>query len=278
MMLFVAKGGVENLIHVEGKSFESLALPQPLRFRPPLVELARHPMAFNYQWQLMRYVFDLPSPYDFPPLRGWSAEDLRILGRFNTVAKRIAGGEVISGDYRVTVSVQREGKSESLEKVLPSDELMAGFAASFRQLYSDKEPASWKRVRDLMGRKSHEVHDEHRDQRLEWLARWRHAHGRLLATELSVLVGQKLAEEGKWGGPIPGEGASPTLLISQFQYGDLIHWDRHAPFIEQLAQDPTLEAMTIMDFLKSCSALCHTYFGVAVIIEAATRVEVDRRP
>jgi hypothetical protein len=264
-----------EFITVTGRSFESLALPQALRFRPPLVELARSPGGFNYYWQLLTYVFDLPSPYDFPRLPGWTDEQLNTLTRFTTVSRRLAAGEVVSGNYQVTVNVDQEDGQQRERHVrdLPSDELMAGYAVSFRQLYSDDEPASWQKVRNLLGRRSHEVRDEHTDQRLEWLTRWRRAHGRLLATDLGVLVGQKLEERGRYAGPYPGEDVSPTLLISQFQYGDLIHWGRHAAFLDQLAQDPTSEALMIMRFLKCCTALCHIYFGMAVMIEAATRGE-----
>jgi hypothetical protein len=262
-----------EFITVRGRSFESLALPQPLKFRPPLVEVARNPDGFSYYWQLLTYVFDLPSPYDFPPLPDWTDEELSTLTRFATVARRIAAGEVVSGKYQVTVSVDQQDGQQRARHVrdLPSDELMAGFAVSFRQLYSDDEPASWQKVRNLLGRRSHEARDEHTDQRLEWLARWRRAHGRLLATDLKGLVRQTLEERGRWAGPDSGGAVSPTLVISQFQYGDLIHWGRHAAFLDKLAQDPIGEALMIMRFLEACGGLCHLYFGMAVMIEAATR-------
>jgi hypothetical protein len=265
-------------MRIKGVSFESLALPQALRFRPPLVEVARNPMGFNFEWQLLTYVFDLPNPFEFPALTGWTDDELSVLRRFSTVARRIAGGEVISGKYQVSVSYERVSDRETLVRDLPSDELMAGFAVSFRQLNSNEEPASWHKVRNILSRKSHGTDDQFRDQRLEWLSRWWGAHGRLLGSELSVLVGRKLEEEGKWGGPFPGDGLSPTTLISQFHYGDLIHWGRHAGFVAQLAEDPTREALTLMQFLKCCGALCHIYFGTAVLVDAATKGLVPATP
>ncbi len=73
--------------------------------------------------------------------------------------------------------------------------------------------------------------------------------------------------------PVPGEDVKPQELLSLFQYGDLIHWDRHAGALSALAGDDLLYKYATMHFLEVVIQLSHFYLGYSLLVARAMAIK-----
>jgi len=117
----------------------------------------------------------------------------------------------------------------------PPAEALRGTTVLFRQLASNDEPASFLKVRKIIGKHVHETSDAQRGKREELHTAWKRAHAGLREGLLRTTADLKVANAIHWNQPVGGEDVRPQHVLSLFQYGDLIHWDRHAADFEVLA-------------------------------------------
>lgn len=256
---------------IHASEWRSLALPQPLRFSPPYADRAANPRGYAYWWQLFRLVFDLPDPNRFPPLGDFGDEERAVLERYVDVCEELAESTVLSHDGGIAVHVDQG--QERVEVDFPPKESIRGTAVLFRQLASAEEEASYSKVRKVIGRHIYELDDDRRDERKEWQARWNGAHGQLQARLLIAMADREVIR--RQGGhatvPVVGEEVKPQEILSLFQYGDLIHWGKHASALKTLAGDDFAYNRALYDYISVVIQLSHFYLGYSLLVARALR-------
>jgi hypothetical protein len=267
-------------IKVTARSFEWLATSTTeLRFPAPLADRAPDPSGFEFWWKMMEFVFALPAPGTFPAFERQPKKSQReILDRYVSACEELAESQVLSGQDGMTVHVPDGPEDDELvETTFSSKELTRGFAVLFRQLHTSEksDPARFLRVDEILKQCNDRAGDAYVDERRRQLASWRKARGSLLAENLKVRVGQKLRDQDRMPSEIPGEGQiSPQMLISTYQYGDLIHWGHQRSVIEAAADDSFEQAMLRMSFLNAAAGLAHLYIGYSLLVRASLGVVV----
>lgn len=259
----------KHLVNVTAESFETPALTHPLKFPVPYNETPAGQGNYSRAWNMIQYVFDLPNPRLFPPLAGVSSDDARVLDRYVHSAHELAEGSFLTFPIKLTIRFNQSDVWVENQN-FPSNEIVRGFSVMFRQIYSDDELASFNKVTRILGRVNQAAGDEHIDLRNEHLRSWRRASGRMRANHLKVLVGRKQEDEHSisWG-TLPQEDISPAQIISQYNYGDDIHWGKHRDAIDAFKSDPTFSANRRLDFFDAVEHLAHLYLGFGVLVGAA---------
>lgn len=259
----------KNLVTLSAASFETPALSHPLKFPVPYGDTAAGQGNTSRAWNMIQYVFDLPNPRLFPPLPEVSSDDARVLDRYVHSARELADGTFLTFPIRLTIRFNR-GDVWVENQNFPSNEVVRGFSVMFRQIYSDGELASFNKVTRILGRVNQEAGDDHVSHRVEHLRAWRRASGMMRANHLKVLVGRKQEDEYSisWGS-LPQEDRSPAEIISQYNYGDDIHWGKHRDAVAVFNSDPAFAASRRLDFFDAVEHLAHLYLGFGVLVRAA---------
>ena len=151
----------------------------------------------------------------------------------------------------------------------PPAEALRGTTVLFRQLASNDEPASFLKVRKIIGKHVHETSDAQRGKREELHTAWKRAHAGLREGLLRTTADLKVANAIHRNQPVGGEDVRPQHVLSLFQYGDLIHWGRHAADFEVLASDGFDYSMARSHFIDVLMQLSHFYLGYAVLVRSA---------
>jgi hypothetical protein len=259
------------MVTITAVSFEALALEKPLRFPPPMHALARNAEAFDYQWHLIEYAFEIGDPSTFEPFEGGFSEDeSRVLRRYVSAAEKLAGTTMLSDqDEALTVHFDASGE-ERFETTRAAPDIEFGFVAIFRQFYLPNDDASFATVQRIL--RDHSTADQQAE-----LQRWgravRTAHKQSL--KKSVLL--RLIEAGEWGGLTDEElerfpdRESPETLINRFLYTEHAHWDADkAKALEMRAQDAFRDAEERFDFIDATVGLSHLYIGHAELVRHAS--------
>jgi hypothetical protein len=66
------------------------------------------------------------------------------------------------------------------------------------------------------------------------------------------------------------EEHSPTTLLSLYDYGDLLHWDRGREVLAGWDRDEFRAGERRFAFLAAACALAHLHIGFAVLVATAT--------
>lgn len=267
---------MNDRIQLSAKSFETLALNEPLRF--PVPEFANDQSRRDeslYFWKLLQFSFQVQDPASFPAFSrdNISADDVEVLHRFIDTARTLANSILLQSNAQVTITLDDETGEPTVEQSdFPPKEVVVGVATLFRQCFTPDEPASFKAVYNRLERINRaEPGDADYETRAQMLRSWRAAQGQLRALSLLEHVGEELVRRGEMSdGGIPRlHDLNPEQLISLYIYGDLIHWGDKRQALAVFGAEADLTAVRELDFLKVITSLIHFYAGFAVMIEAA---------
>jgi hypothetical protein len=182
----------------------------------------------------------------------------------------MADSAVLRGEAQISVFPGGAGEAERLDKAFPSSEVTRGFSVLLRQFHSHKELACFNAAQAILRGMNDRAQDDGMDARLEQLDAWGKAERRLRAYPLKVLVGQRLREEDRWSGPVPGEvGVTPELLMSVFNYGENIHWRKQRHRLAEWREDDFNSASKCIGFLEASAGLAHLYLGFSRVVARA---------
>jgi hypothetical protein len=261
----------EDRLQVSTKSPEGLLESRGLRFVPPMVEEASSVAGFEFHWRTLDYVFGLSDPRSFPSLAiPLPADDQSVVDRYVRTARGLASSGVLNAaDEGMQVKIEDDTDIEHVIVTLSEKDRQVGFATMVRQCDSEKERARFGRVADILWMASERAKDENVEVRQDALERWRLAVRRLQAKSLNQLLRDKLKEEDMQILAYQEEH-SPRFLLSAFEYGDLIHWDKNRVVVANWEQDEYTGGDRRMAFLAAAAALAHVYIGFAVLAETAT--------
>lgn len=273
------EGGIVTITAV---SFEALALEKPLRFAPPMLALAQNPRAFDYQWHLIEYVFDVADPAKFDPFdSGFSNDEMRVLRRYVGTAEKLAGTTMLSEqDEALTVSFDNTIGEERFETVRSAPDIESGFVAILRQFYLSNDDASFATVQRMLLEHVSAAQDGAADGRLAELQCWAHAVRTTRRQSLRKSVFLRLIDEGKMSAT-PEEvehfpdREPPHTLIDRFLYTEHSHWDaERAKALEARPEDPFRDATERFDFIDAAIGLSHLFIGHAELVRHAAGTDL----
>jgi hypothetical protein len=133
------------------------------------------------------------------------------------------------------------GQVETVQATLPGYEATSSLAATFRSVYSPKEPAGFSKVAGLVRSRSLAEADG-ASARLETIRLWTRGVSTLRKRQAEQLAAEKLG----WPYPPLIGGKRPDEIIRIYLYGEYLHWDQ-ARGADQLASwqaDPFSEAFS----------------------------------
>lgn len=247
-----------------------------LDFPPPLAELSPSPDRFRNEWVLLQGVFELPPPSSIPAL-DVAAEDQEPLLRFIATCEELAGYRIWSSPTYYEINF-----ASGMTFELPPREEVQAALTQFRQLFFPDEKASFRVVNGILGKYAHAADDKDASARRASLKSWHAAHGRLRADAIEHLADCKIALELRQPPPEPnfGQEVSPEQLISEYAYGDLIHWGSKREALHTFSSVPMLSQMREFSFITALAQLSHFYFGYSQVCRQfvlPTRSGPDRR-
>ncbi|MEX7473067.1 hypothetical protein AB4Z39_25525 [Mycobacterium adipatum] len=253
--------------------FEGLFDPDSLTFSPPLIEhAAGENNGFEHRWRMLSYAFGLPNPADFPVLPGLTNDDKNVLRRYVRVCRRLAGYSAINDEVGLSWSVKRGGTPD-IKLTYPTDEAFAGTSLAFRQLHSEKENASFSKVKGLLMKAIKQLPPEEQAGARDLVMRWSSARGKLMNKLLENIVATKVGKADE--NPAPDDfpfsycNIDPQKLILKFNYGDVIHYSGEQESLSELLEGEANAAYHKHAVLLAITSLSHLYFGFAVLVEAA---------
>jgi hypothetical protein len=264
-------------LHVKAKGPEELLSGRPLPFTPPMRNEGSSPDAFDFHWRQLDYVFGLPDPRAFPRLfAGLDAAESEVVQRYIGTARDLARSAVLNAvDEGMHVDIEDDTDVEHVALRLAERDRQMGFAALLRHCDSTKEPASFDRVASIVWKaiEARGVDDADPDATvaaLDILKSWRKAVGRLHMRSLNQLLRDRLAADEQLAILAFDEEHSPAHLLSVYDYGDLLHWDRKRGSLTAWQDDEYRSGERRLTFLACACALAHAYIGFAVLAMAAT--------
>jgi hypothetical protein len=265
-------------IKLEATGFESLLQPRPLPFKSPMIDRASNPDGFDFYWQQIHYAFDLPDPESFPPLSGFSAEELNVLRRFVDTAENLAASSLLNSSDGVTIHIPDDNNPgpEEVETNWSAADVTTGFATLFRQIYADDEKASFNTVQAILMRHTKATADADQATRDAILRAWGSAVGKSRQQSVRKSALLKMMDEGL-APRLPDhelerypDPETPAQTISTYFYGDHIHWDdKHGHASVVSGRDPFDDAWHRMAFLEAVAGLSHLFIGYAALARTA---------
>ena len=154
-----------------------------------------------------------------------------------------------------------------IEYSFPPHDAIVGFSVLFRQCYATDERASFAKVKSILWRASGTVGDEHGPQRQDHIRAWARAQAQLRAFDLRTLCSEAL--DGGRKDPMRAQPHSPEFIISVFNYGEDIHWDRQRETASLWKNDEFLGPHLRMEFFESTCSLAFVYLGFALLCRSA---------
>jgi len=262
-------------LRVSTKGPEGLLDGRELPFRPPMIEEGSSNRAFEFHWRTLDYVFELPDPSTFPAFEApLPPKEQDVVDRYVRTARDLARSGVLNAaDEGLAVRLEDETDIEHVTVKLTERDREVGFAALLRHCDSQNEPAWFGRVADVLWQATEREGSEHEDQRKSILKVWRQVVGKLHAKSLNQILREKLADAEGMGVLAYDEGHSPTFLLSVFDYGDLLHWDKKRHVVAGWEEDEYVGGERRLAFLAAAAALAHVYIGFAVLADTAIHRE-----
>jgi hypothetical protein len=265
----------DQLVTVTARSWEALAADEALRFPIPSTEAPGDAAAVDYWWRLIQYATDVQDPAQFAPFNH-DLDDalLAACDRYVRTARGVAGSVALNHGGGMTVRIGDDGLTETIDADLPPADAVAGFAALLRHFYSPEEKASFRAVSNLLNRENTLRADDRSTTRAAALKAWQEIEGRSRRRSIQNQAIQRLIVNGvaprdpdleTYPDPAP-----PEEIISDYFYGDHLHWGRKAAVVDQRATDPFTDAYFRTAFLNAAAGLAHIYIGFAALVETAT--------
>ena len=74
------------------------------------------------------------------------------------------------------------------------------------------------------------------------------------------------------------DAAPPEQTISDYFYGDQLHWDSKRDIVAEREKNPFLDGLYRYEFFKAAAGLSHLYVGFATLVEVAIAQQEREEP
>jgi hypothetical protein len=262
---------IGDQVKIEASEPEALVLNERLPFEPPMVERGSMPGAHEFWWKVAGYVFDdLADPRLFPPLPTPPDDDaLNIVLRYISTAEALAASSVVNSALGFTVQIRDLSEAASIESRLPAKDVEMGLALLVRHCDSQKEPARFDRVYNILMAAAETGADPWQRDRITQLRGWSKAVKRLRGKSLNQLMRDKLVTDRGYRHLDYQEEHSPQFLMSMFDYGDLLHWGEHRGVVAQWESDEIVGLEQRLAFLDAATGLAFMNIGFGLVAATA---------
>jgi hypothetical protein len=266
-------GPAPNTVKVVARSWETLALDVPLRFPVPATA-AGIDGAADYWWRLIEYGTEVSDPTAFPPFEQRPEDEvLRACRRYIETADDLAASSALNHPVTLEVKMDQLGGEQEVLFNPPAADATAGFAALLRHFYSPNEKASFLRVVKLLRTQVAGENGTERAERLDQLDAWKRAEGKARQHSVQNQAIRRLVADGR----APRDPdldtypdvAPPEEIISDYFYGDHLHWDTKASVVDERGESPFLDAWYRHGFFIAAAGLAHIYVGFAALVQRA---------
>jgi hypothetical protein len=253
---------------------ETLALEEPLRFPVPPTASGFDAGVTDYWWGLVEYATDVVDPTTFPAMgASFEPAQRKVLERFIQTTRHLAESAALNHPISLQVRLGDAGSADEITSNDPPYDAVAGFSVLLRQCYAQDENASFKKVMDILWQATVRVGGAGEAERRDQLARWQKAVSDTQTRSVQNRAIKELIRRGVIGDD-PNlarypDSDEPQRLLSDYFYGDAIHWDKKAGVLEQRGQDPLTDAFYRHDFFNAAANFAHLYIGFAALVEAA---------
>jgi hypothetical protein len=262
----------QSTVKIVARSWESVAAEEPLRFPIPPTAADTDPAVSDYWWRLIQYATDLEDPTTFPPFDHQISEStVRTWRRYARTARELARSAALNHPIEMEVTVK--GGAEVVTSDVPAADATAGFAVMLRHFYAPAEKASFQTVLKLLQSETAQDPSPLQADRFAQLEVWKRVEGRTRNRSIQNQAIKRLIADGR--APDDPElerypdHAPPEQTISDYFYGDHIHWDSKADVVDERAADPFLDAYYRHSFFEAAAGLAHLYVGFASLVESA---------
>lgn len=260
-----------------------MAVDTPLRFAPPMIELANRADSFDQQWHYIQYGFDVGDPATLPPIPNvkLTEEELRVVRRYIGKAKELAASVMLTADdgVRINWDAATGGEPTVTQMTRTAPDIETGFVAIFRQFYLHNEDASYAKVRRILHDHARAATDASAAVRLDELKRWSEAVRWTNQRSLRRSVLVRAMEIGDWQESAESVGTfpdreTPEVLIDRYLNIDRLHWDSEKALQAESRPEDKLRdgGLERLDFIDGAVGLAHLYIGVAELARRAFRL------
>jgi hypothetical protein len=262
-----------NTVKVVARSWETLALDVPLRFPVPATA-AGIDGAADYWWRLIEYGTEVSDPTAFPPLEQRPEDEaLRACRRYIETADDLAASSALNHPVTLEVKMDQLGGEQEVLFNPPAPDASAGFAALLRHFYSSNEKASFLTVMKLLRTQVAGENGPEQAEQLNHLDAWKRAEGLTRQRSVQNQAIKRLIADGR-APRDPGldtypDVAPPEQIISDYFYGDHLHWDSKASVVDERGENPFLDAWYRHGFFTAAAGLAHIYVGFAALVQRA---------
>jgi hypothetical protein len=260
-------------VTITARSWESLALDVPLRFPvPPLAKTIDG--AEDFWWRFIEYATDIDDPTTFPAFgHAIAPAKLRVCRRYIETSKDLAGSAALNYPVSLDVHIDNAGESEDVLFDSPQTDAVVGLAGLFRQFYAPNEKASFAKVLKLLRAEAATNPSQQQTEQMRQLDAWQGAEGVTRNRSLNNQAIKRLVADGRAPNDPDLErypdAAPPDQTISDYFYGDHLHWDSKADVVEERERSPFLDGLFRYEFFKAAAGLSHLYVGFATLVETA---------
>lgn len=249
-------------LHVRAAGPEALLGDLPMRFEPPLIELAEEPDGFRYWWRQIMYVFDVGDPRLAPPLADpLPPNDLELVERFVNTSRDLAESGVVSSVGGAEIKIDDTTDEEHVVADFPRRDLQAGFTTFLRQCQGPTDEARFDVVFARLRHAAAPGSDKRAQERVAQLDQWRAVVETVRKKSLNQLVRDLFVAEEGWKIWDYQEPAKPDEVVRRMNYGDLIHWGSTRGAITQADDDEYKAAMQRTEFFNAALGLAHVLIG-----------------
>lgn len=202
----------------------------------------------------MKVLYDLKDPIDYidyaVPGRFTDAEN-KLLARYLAMSKELRSSAILDPRKSFRIEFKFDGDNTTVEKDLPSSEVVRGFAVLFRQFHVSDERASFAALqRTILPRAPRDVAEELKG----WGRAVRSLKRRFMDTDAANFFAKRDGAEIR-----QRDDPTPDALMRAYFYGQHIHWGDGSERLEEWEQDEVLDTHFQMRFLNAMNPLGQLY-------------------
>ncbi|WP_148281520.1 hypothetical protein [Tsukamurella sp. 1534] len=260
-------------LHYRTLMIENLIHPQPIPFKPPLIEFAGTPdkkgNPFTWNWQKLHHAFSLPDPKKFPAVPSLSNSDRALLRRYVDTCEALATYSAFS--FVATMEFVEYAHDPGVVRFRTDSatrQSLVAAATTFRQVHARKEDGCFLNACTAINKHLGDSPDG------KVVGRWQETRARLMNETIQTILHRMVVPSADPDAHRNFGFVNPEKLINTFLYGDFIHQEtKYEEAYAEFTRTPEIRDLYLYALQMSMASLAHLYFGFAVLAKRAMHDE-----